>query len=213
MIGLKRGAVVLVPHDPEWSRLFDEERRLIGSAFGDIVVAIEHVGSTAISGIPAKPIIDINIGVASLEVAREMKGTFTSIGYEYRPFVPGVTFDGLVDQELYVKGPESLRTHYVHVAVHNSDFWNRTLLFRDYLRNHPDWAQKYGDLKVSLAEKYPNARTEYGDGKEPLILQILEMARQTLGDSESDHVERARSLFEGRRFSDSSDLIREDRER
>lgn len=181
-IGLKRGTVQLAPHNPGWAELFEKERTLIQNVFGDTIIAIEHVGSTSIPGIPAKPIIDINIGVTSLEVAREMRDRFEMIGYEYRPFKPGVNIEGLVDQELYVRGPESLRTHYVHVAEYGSDFWNRSLLFRDYLRKHPDWAQKYGDLKVSLADIYPNARKEYSNGKEELILQILEMARQ---DSQS----------------------------
>lgn len=177
MIGLKRGTVKLVPHNPEWAVLFEEEKYMLTSAFGNTIIAIEHVGSTAIPGIPAKPIIDINIGVKTLEIARGMKDRFADLGYEYRPFVPGHTFEDLKEQELYVKGPESKRTHHVHVAVCGSDFWKRSLLFRDYLRQHSDRAHEYADLKEGLAQEYQNDRGTYSKNKSPFIIQTLEMAK------------------------------------
>jgi len=73
MIGLKRGTVKLLPHNSKWTELFEKEKQLLESTFGNSIIAIEHIGSTAISGIPAKPIIDVNIGVKSLEIAHKMK--------------------------------------------------------------------------------------------------------------------------------------------
>lgn len=176
MIGLKRGTVKLFPYNPIWIQLFEEERRLLEDTFGGTIVSIEHVGSTSIPGIPAKPIIDINIGVESLDAVRDMKGGFEQIGYEYRPFVPGQTFEDLRDQELYVKGPETCRTHYIHVAVYGSDFWNRTLLFRDYLRQNHGRAQEYSELKTRLALEFADDRKNYSQGKEDFIRETLMFA-------------------------------------
>ena len=173
MIGLKRGTVKLLHHNPIWAQLFEEERILLEDTFGDMILSIEHVGSTSIPGILAKPIIDINIGVESLDVARDMKGRFERIGYEYRPFMPGQTFEDLRAQELYVKGPESCRTHHIHVAVYGSDFWYRTLLFRDYLRQNCDRAKEYAELKTRLALEFADDRKSYSQGKSNFIRETL----------------------------------------
>jgi GrpB-like predicted nucleotidyltransferase (UPF0157 family) len=176
MLGLKRGTVKLVPHDPGWATLFEYERQLLEDAFGDTIIAIEHVGSTAITGIPAKPIIDINVGVESLDTARGMKDVFARLGYEHRPFVPGRSAEGLDAQELYVRGPEECRTHHVHVTVYGGGYWNKDILFRDYLREHPECAHEYADLKVCLAHKYANDRGSYSKNKAEFILRIQELA-------------------------------------
>ena len=176
MLGLKRGTVRLVPHNPKWAELFEREKQLLKNTFGDAIIAIEHIGSTAIPGISAKPIIDMNIGVESLEVARSMKGKFEKLGYEHRRFVPGHTKEELKRQELYVKGPETKRTHYAHVTVYGSDYWKADLLFRDYLRNNPAHAQQYAQLKEELAQKYAEDRGTYTKNKEPFVNETLEMA-------------------------------------
>ena len=178
MLGLKRGTVKLVLHNPKWADLFEQEKQLLINMFGDTIIAIQHVGSTAIPGIPAKPILDMNVGVESLDIARGMKDRFAGLGYEHRPFVPGQSLEGLQAQELYVKGPETKRTHFAHVTVHGSDFWNNALLFRDYLRKHPGRAQAYADLKTKLAREYQNDRGSYSTGKAQFILETLEMARK-----------------------------------
>ena len=178
MIGLKRGTVKLVSHDSKWAELFEEEQQLLIDTFGGTIIAIEHVGSTAIPGIPTKPIIDINIGVRSLEVALGMKDRFEEIGYEHRPFVPGHTFEDLKAQELYAKGPDAKRTHYVHVTVYGSDFWNRALLFRDYLRCNTNRAKEYANLKEKLAQEYPEDRRSYSMNKAQFIIQTLKMAKK-----------------------------------
>lgn len=180
MIGLKRGTVKLVPHNPKWSELFEEEKQLLKNIFGDTIIAIEHIGSTAIPGIPAKPIIDMNIGVESLEIARSMKEKFEKLGYEHRPFVPGHTKEELKWQELYVKDPEAKRTHHAHVTVYGNNYWKNDLLFRDYLRKNPARAKQYAELKKELAEKYADDRGTYTKNKEQFINGTLEMARKEL---------------------------------
>ena len=185
ILGLKRGTVKLVPYNPKWAGLFEKEKQLLINTFGDIIIAIQHVGSTAIPGIPAKPILDMNVGVESLEIARGMKDKFVELGYEHRPFVPGVSLEALQEQELYVRGPESRRTQYTHVTVYASDFWDRSLLFRDYLRSNPNRAHEYADLKMSLAAAHAEDRTSYSEGKSQFILETLELARKESGAGES----------------------------
>lgn len=176
MIGLKRGTVKLVPHNPKWEKLFEREKHLLKKNFGHTILAIEHIGSTAIPGIPAKPIIDINVGVESLDVARSMKEKFEKLGYEHRPFVSGKTKDDLKWQELYVKGPEAKRTHHVHVTVLGNNYWKNDLLFRDFLRKNHERAKQYAELKEILAQKHADDRGTYTKNKEQFINETLEMA-------------------------------------
>ena len=177
MIGLRRGTVKLVPHNPKWSGLFDEEKQLLKNTFGNTIITIEHIGSTAIPGIPAKPIIDMDIGVESLEIGRSMKEKFEKLGYEHRPFVPGHAKEELKWQELYVKGPESKRTHHAHVTAYGNNYWENDLLFRDYLRKNSVRAKQYTELKAELAEKHADDRGVYTKNKEQFINETLEMAR------------------------------------
>ena len=178
MIGLRRGIVRLVPYNPKWAELFEKEKDLLKKNFGDTILAIEHIGSTAIPSIPAKPIIDINIGVESLDVARSMKKKFEKLGYEHRPFVPGKTKDDLKWQELYVKGPEAKRTHHVHVTVLGNNYWKNDLLFRDYLQKNANRAKQYTELKQMLAERHADDRGTYTKNKEQFINETLEMAKK-----------------------------------
>lgn len=176
-LGLKRGTVQLVPHNPEWAQLFEKEKNLLMEVFGQDIIAIEHIGSTAIPGIVAKPILDMNVGVKSLEVARNMKKKFEQLGYEYRPFKPGKTKEDLKEKELYVKGPEEKRTHHAHVTIHDSEYWKKDLLFRDYLRSYPEAANKYDKLKQDLAVTHKDDRYTYTDKKAALMEEILAQAK------------------------------------
>ena len=178
MIGLKRGVVKLVPHNRKWARIFEKEKLLLKKTFGKIIIAIEHIGSTAIPNIPAKPIIDMNVAVKSLKTARGMKEKFEKLGYEYRPFQSGHTKEDLRAQELYVKGPAAKRTHHAHVTVYKKEYWNRDLIFRDYLQKNRSRAQQYANLKKKLAKRYPNNRTLYTKNKEKFISQTIKAARR-----------------------------------
>ena len=181
MIGLSQGTVKLVAHNPEWTELFEKEKQLLKKTFGDTIVAVEHIGSTAIPGIEAKPILDMGIGVRSLKIAREMRKKFEKLGYEYRSFGPGQTRGDLKNQELYVKGLEEKRTHHAHVAVFGSERWNNDLFFRDYLRSHPKRAKQYAELKKKLAVRHANDRRKYMKSKVEFISETVRRARKALG--------------------------------
>lgn len=179
IIGLKRGTVKLVRHNPKWARLFEKEKKLLKKTFGRTIAAIEHIGSTAISGISAKPILDMDIGVRSLKAARGMKEKFEKLGYTHRPFLPTRPRTDRKREELYVKGPETKRTHYAHVIVYGGDCWRNDLLFRDYLCGNPSRACEYAELKKKLAKQHPNDRQMYTKKKMKFIAETLKMARES----------------------------------
>jgi GrpB-like predicted nucleotidyltransferase (UPF0157 family) len=107
-----------------------------------------------------------------------MKEKFEKLGYEHRPFVHGKTKDDLKWQELYVKGPEAKRTHYVHVTVFGGSYWKNDLLFRDFLRKNPERAKQYAELKKQLAKKYTDNRALYTENKEQFIKETLERSKK-----------------------------------
>lgn len=173
MIGLKRGTVQLVQYDPIWKEMIEKEKKLLKSVLSDSVIAIEHIGSTSIPGIVAKPIIDISIGMKSVGDVKHVIRPLESIMYEWRQ-----EFDDPTKQLLFVKGSEEERTHYVHVMKYNGSTWKNDLLFRDYLKNNPKWVLRYEQLKRELATKYSNNRELYTKNKPNFILQVLAVAKQ-----------------------------------
>jgi GrpB-like predicted nucleotidyltransferase (UPF0157 family) len=134
--------VVLVPYDEAWPSLFVEERARIERALGSWAEGIEHVGSTAVPGLAAKPILDIMVGVGSLRDAEQYIRPLEQLCYECRgeAGVPGRLF--------FRKGDP--RSHHLHVTEIGSEFWERHLVFRDYLRAHPGTAREYARIKQHL---------------------------------------------------------------
>jgi GrpB-like predicted nucleotidyltransferase (UPF0157 family) len=164
VIGLQRGTVKLVSYSSEWQRLFAEEERVLRASIGTYVMDIQHVGSTAIPGLEAKPIIDIAVAIRRLEDVEKCIKPLECLGYEYRP-----------DKE-HPRGDPSKRTHYVHMVEWNSDSWKRLLRFRDYLRQHKEVAREYARLKRELARKAQGKRDLYTPGKAEFIESVLTRA-------------------------------------
>ena len=180
--------VVIVPYDPLWPEQFAAEATLVWAAVGEgLVVAVEHFGSTAISGMAAKPVIDLLVVVRSLDEARATAvPSLESIGYSYWRDDPAP------DRLFFVKGlpPNGPRTHHVHIVepgfshdprLREFSFSDR-LLFRDYLRAHPEEARQYEDLKRDLAARFPEDREAYTEGKTEYVYAIMQKARQAEGD-------------------------------
>lgn len=173
MIGLKRGTVKLLPHNPKWSEAFEKERKLLTKALDGMVVDIQHIGSTSIPGIPAKPIIDISVAIRSMKNSRDFIKIFEDLGYEYRP-----DFGGPNIQLLFVKGPEEKRTHYIHLMKYNGSIWRNDLAFRDFLRKNGKRAKQYASLKKELASKFANDRTTYTASKADFIHETIKIAKE-----------------------------------
>jgi GrpB-like predicted nucleotidyltransferase (UPF0157 family) len=174
-LGVPRGTVILKDYDPEWRDLFEQEKELLEKTFGTRILAIEHIGSTAIPGIPAKPIIDINVAVSSLDDIDDFIVGLQKLGYEY---IPERRFP---DRQFFPKGPAELRTHHLNLVELDSETgWRNELLFRDYLRSHEDARSKYADVKRKLAALYANDRDEYTEQKGEFIMGIIKEAQQEI---------------------------------
>jgi len=171
MLGLNRKSIFLAPHQTEWKSLFDSEAALLRETIRDYVVAIEHIGSTAIPDLEAKPIIDILVGVQTAKDAERCIVPLAEIGYEYRGE------QGIAGRFYFRKGTGDVSTHHLNIVETSSDFWRTHLLFRDYLRQHPEVAREYGKLKRELAEKHKGNRPAYTEAKAAFIQRVLQKAR------------------------------------
>ncbi len=169
VIGLRDGVVELHPYTPEWARLFEEEKALLQAAVGEQMLDIQHIGSTSIPGLVAKPIIDIGIAVKSFEEARVCIHPIEQLGYWYRGEY------GIPRRHYFEKG--SPRTHHIHAFGIRSRRWKDHLLFRDYLIDHPELAGEYAVLKEELALRHPADRDAYVESKGPFIERVLQLAR------------------------------------
>ena len=172
-IGLEKGIVRLSPHQPLWASLFEEEKARIITAVGPHILDIQHVGSTAIPGIPAKPIIDIGVAVRNFEEAAVCIEPIVQLGYTYRGE------NGIPRRHYFRKGNDvQPRTHHIHINEIDGLDWKNQIDFRDYLRQHPETAVQYAQLKTDLAQRYPTDRLAYLYGKAPFIENVLRLARQ-----------------------------------
>jgi GrpB-like predicted nucleotidyltransferase (UPF0157 family) len=167
-------SVVIVNYDQAWPRLFAAEEKTLRRALGD-AVQIEHVGSTAVPGLVAKPIIDIMVGVHRLGDAAAYIAPLEQLGYEYVP-----EFEEFIPERRYFrKGPPTGRTHHLHMVEQGTAFWKQHILFRDWLRTHPRDAGVYAELKRELAARYRTDRDAYTDAKTEFIRRIEQQARKS----------------------------------
>lgn len=171
--------VAVVPYDHRWAEMFEEERlHLLSCLPSDLVRRIEHFGSTAIPGLPAKPIVDILVEVASLdETRRKIAPLLEAQGYEYF-WRPTWGEDTPPYYAWFIKRDKNgKRTHHIHMVEPHFEHWQR-LLFRDYLIEHPDVAREYGELKIKLSEAHPNDRVAYTQAKTEFIRQATQTAQR-----------------------------------
>lgn len=168
-IGLRMGTVKVEQHNPEWETTAKNTIEQLKDILKNAAVDIQHVGSTAIKKICAKPIIDIVIGVSKLDDILPFNENLKGNGF---------FFCGQVhpEQYLYVCGHDDFRSHHIHVVTYNSKAWNNYLNMRDYLNSHDDDAQAYSEFKKSLANQYPEDRETYTAMKSDLINEILHKA-------------------------------------
>jgi GrpB-like predicted nucleotidyltransferase (UPF0157 family) len=178
MLGLKKGMVRLVPYSHEWKGLFESEKRALCEHLAHLAVDIQHVGSTAVPGLAAKPILDIAIGVAQIADVEKCIPLLEGIGYSYA----GELFDG---DHCLMKGTEGNTTHHLHLVVFDGERWRNYLCFRDHLRRSKEARQRYRDLKAELAAKFPHCRERYTEGKSAFIQGIVQQARKAHGHNQA----------------------------
>jgi GrpB-like predicted nucleotidyltransferase (UPF0157 family) len=157
-----------VPYDPSWPVRFEKERVAIAEAIGESIVGgIHHVGSTAVPGLEAKPIIDILVRVRSLEGSRACFEPLAQIGYMYAPYLPE-------EMHWFCKPHPSRRTHHLHLVPVGTQRYTDELAFRDRLRADPQAAEEYLALKRDLARRFSHDREAYTDAKSSFVRRVLD---------------------------------------
>jgi GrpB-like predicted nucleotidyltransferase (UPF0157 family) len=160
-------AIRLVVHDPGWAARFEEERGLLAEAIGEWAPGgIHHVGSTAVPGLEAKPIVDILVGVRDLETARACFGPLADLDYLYAPYLPE-------EMHWFCKPDPAHRTHHLHLVPLDSRRFRDELTFRDRLREDPELSERYAVLKRELASRYREDREAYTEAKSAFIAAAL----------------------------------------
>ena len=163
-------AVRIVDYDPAWPALAEAELRRINDALGEMAVRLEHVGSTAVPGLAAKPILDLQLSVDAIEPRERYVEPLAGLGYL---FVPAPESP---DHHFFAKPPERPRTHHLHVCEARSEHELRHIAVRDFLRSHADEAARYAALKRRLVARHPRDRLAYIEGKDGYVTALEERA-------------------------------------
>lgn len=168
MLGLRRRSVRLTPHDRRWAERFREVAAQLGEATGLPAARIQHVGSTAVPDLAAKPILDIDVGVVESEDVEEVASGIVRVG-----FIDRGDGTGGIGRLLVRESEPDVRTIHVHVIPYESVWWRCDLAFRDALRTDVGLREGYGKLKAKLAERFPSDRASYREGKTLFIQRAL----------------------------------------
>ena len=159
--------VVVLPYDPKWKSDFENIRREIESAIGDLIVGVEHVGSTSVDGLSAKPCIDIDVVIKDYSVFDEVIEKLGAIGYIYEGNL------GIENREAfkYLDKPH-LKTHHLYVCPQQSEELYRHITFRDFLKRTPEAVKRYSAVKEKAAQLFPNDIEKYIAYKSPCIEEL-----------------------------------------
>lgn len=162
-------SIIIVPYDPEWPRLFADLGARLREALGPVALRIDHIGSTSIPGMAAKPVIDVQVSVPSFEPLEALKGPMEKLGFVFRASNPDLT------KRYFRETPGERRTH-IHFRLAGSWAEQFALLFRDYMRVHEEDCRWYENIKRQLAEQYRDDRQGYTNAKAPYLWEIMKKA-------------------------------------
>lgn len=165
--------IAIVDYDPGWPAAFEAARAALLAAVGGALVDLEHIGSTAVPGLAAKPTVDLMAGVAALSDAERCIAPLAALGWAYVP-----AYEAQLPERRYFRKPG----FHLHVVEAHGPFWERHLLFRDYLRAHPKQALHYQQLKRVLAARCGDDLAAYAAGKRGFVAVIEDLARQERDD-------------------------------
>jgi GrpB-like predicted nucleotidyltransferase (UPF0157 family) len=162
-------SIEIIEYNTAWPAQFLKERAILQAALAEWLVGdVEDIGSTAVPGLAAKPVIDMMAPVASLEGSRGAIAAAESVGYSFYPYKPD-------EMHWFCKPSPLLRTHHLHIVPLDSRTWVERLAFRDALRQNPELAKEYAALKRRLAVEFANDREAYTDAKTPFIQNVIRM--------------------------------------
>lgn len=167
---MRTKSVIVVPYDKTWKSAFEEIKKEIEGAIGDLIIGIEHVGSTSVEGLSAKPCIDIDVIIKDYATFDTVVRHLETIGYTHEGNL------GIKDREAfkYVDKPH-LQKHHLYVCPQYSEELYRHITFRDFLRSNPEAAKKYGSIKETAARLFPDNIDKYIEYKSPCIEELYEM--------------------------------------
>ena len=159
--------VVVLPFDEQWKYDFIHIKAELANVLGQLAIAIEHVGSTSVQGLSAKPIIDIDVVIKDYSELENVISALRKIGYQHEGNL------GITGREAFkYEGKEHLRKHHLYVCPEDSQELRRHIAFRDYLKTHPDAVREYSCIKEEGAELYPDDIDRYIEHKSPFIEKI-----------------------------------------
>ena len=164
-LGLQSGTVQVVAYDDRWPELFRAESSRLLQASGDLPLSLEHIGSTAVPGLCAKPVLDILAGHPGTIAALAYVPPFQRAGYEHRGD------GGIPGHQFFRRGQP--RAYHIHLVEKDGQLWRQYVAFRDYLRTNVDAAQQYAELKQALAARFPRDREAYIEGKAAFVTEAL----------------------------------------
>jgi GrpB-like predicted nucleotidyltransferase (UPF0157 family) len=167
-VGLEHGRVRVAPHSDHWSDVFEHERKLLAEGLGGLVLDIQHVGSTAVPDLTAKPIIDIAVAIANDSLAEPVSERLAELNYKFAD--DAGSDGGLI---FYRETNPPVRTHHVHVVCIDNAQWRNYLGFRDRLRNDAELANEYAELKQRLADEFIDDRVSYTAAKAEFVTKVL----------------------------------------
>jgi GrpB-like predicted nucleotidyltransferase (UPF0157 family) len=173
-----RRLISVVDADPSWSAAFDDEAAALGGIFRALLVGVHHIGSTAVAGLAAKPIIDILVVLRETDTIPRFDEAMRALGYRVRGECLDAEVPGTPGRFYYSRDTRGVRTHQVHACAAEHPEVTDKLAFRDYLRTHPDQAAAYGLLKRRLALDHPHDNISYMRGKDLFVKSLLADARR-----------------------------------
>lgn len=170
--------IEVVEHDPGWRSKFEREAATLRNVFGDRVIAIHHIGSTAVPGLGAKPIVDILIVLDETASIHSFDAAMEALGYRVRGECLDAVIPGTPGRFYFSKDTAGVRTHHVHACAQGHSEILDKLAFRDYLRTHQADAAAYGELKRRLALAHCHDNVGYMQGKDAFVKAMLVNARR-----------------------------------
>jgi GrpB-like predicted nucleotidyltransferase (UPF0157 family) len=162
--------IKMIDYNSQWPEQFEQEKRLIFEKLGNTVIELFHIGSTAVPGLAAKPVIDMLLGVEKVPPSPDTIEALQTLEYNY------LGEFGVPNRHFCRKGMPM--THHLHIVTWGTQQWENRILFRDFLRTHPKAAQQYEQLKRQSAMRFPHDRAAYTNSKTDLITELMEQAKR-----------------------------------
>ncbi len=167
---MQTARVIVVPYDETWKSAFEEIKKKLEQAIGDLIIGIEHVGSTSVEGLSAKPCIDIDVIIKDYTIFDRIVSRLETIGYTHEGDL------GIKHREAFKYSDKPhLQKHHLYVCPQHSEELYRHITFRDFLRSNPEAIKKYGSTKETAAKLFPDDIEKYMEYKSPCIKELYEM--------------------------------------